>query len=288
MPALWNDAVTATSGALGRVSKPATITAESRPSAAGDPSLKPAAEVPGPRLPGLLQSWLGVVRPVETRLIVRKRYGPLFRTDDALAGELFHVADRGLVEQMFKWKPAQYNVGRAARGDGARHRALVDPPARRGASPAHAQADAAAVPRRRDRALRRRDRADHEPRDRRLAPGPDDPHPQRGAGRHNGGDHPRGLRHHRPRAHRRAQAPAAPAVVASPFLLLVQKDLGPRSPWGRFSATRDRVDALLYDEIEQPPRGPRPRAAQGHPDAAARRPRRGRASRSPTASCATS
>ena len=31
----------------------------------------------------------------------------------------------------------------------------------------------------------------------------------------------------------------------------VQKDLGPRSPWGRFLARRDRVDALLYDEIER-------------------------------------
>ena len=31
----------------------------------------------------------------------------------------------------------------------------------------------------------------------------------------------------------------------------MQKDLGPRSPWGRFLARRDRVDALLYDEIER-------------------------------------
>jgi cytochrome P450 len=37
----------------------------------------------------------------------------------------------------------------------------------------------------------------------------------------------------------------------NPLLLLVQKDLGPRSPWGRFLARRDRVDALLYDEIER-------------------------------------
>ena len=42
---------------------------------------------------------------------MRERYGPVFRTNDAIAGELFHIADRDLIEQMFKWKPAEYNVG---------------------------------------------------------------------------------------------------------------------------------------------------------------------------------
>ncbi len=37
----------------------------------------------------------------------------------------------------------------------------------------------------------------------------------------------------------------------NPLLLLVQRDLGPRSPWGRFLRVRDHVDALLYDEIER-------------------------------------
>ena len=31
----------------------------------------------------------------------------------------------------------------------------------------------------------------------------------------------------------------------------MQKDLGPRSPWGRFLRLRDRVDRLLYEEIER-------------------------------------
>jgi cytochrome P450 len=35
----------------------------------------------------------------------------------------------------------------------------------------------------------------------------------------------------------------------SPFLLFMQRDLGPLSPWGRFIRVRDRVDALLYEEI---------------------------------------
>jgi cytochrome P450 len=37
----------------------------------------------------------------------------------------------------------------------------------------------------------------------------------------------------------------------NPLLLFVQKDLGPRSPWGRFLRLRDHVDGLLYEEIER-------------------------------------
>src|SRR5688500_14096176 len=39
--------------------------------------------------------------------------------------------------------------------------------------------------------------------------------------------------------------------AVNPLLLFVQKDLGPRSPWGRFLARRDRVDGLLFAEIER-------------------------------------
>jgi cytochrome P450 len=31
----------------------------------------------------------------------------------------------------------------------------------------------------------------------------------------------------------------------------IRRDLGPRSPWGRFIRDRDRVDAMLYDEISK-------------------------------------
>ena len=77
----------------------------------GRASPKPGSEVPGPRLPRPLQSWLGVIRPIGSRLALRERYGPVFRTNDALLGEVFHICDRELVEQMFKWKPGDYNVG---------------------------------------------------------------------------------------------------------------------------------------------------------------------------------
>src|SRR5438132_4233260 len=72
---------------------------------------RPASVAPGPRVPRLLQTWLGVIRPVETRLAARRRYGPVFRSRDAIAGELFHIADRDLIEQMFKWQPHEYIVG---------------------------------------------------------------------------------------------------------------------------------------------------------------------------------
>ena len=104
---------------------------------------------------------------------MRRRYGPLFRTNDVLAGPMIHVADRALIEQMFKWKPAQYRVAEPRQImepvtgpesilllDGDRHmrmRKLMLPPF-------HGEAIAR---------LRRADRGDHEPRDRRLAAGPD-------------------------------------------------------------------------------------------------------------------
>src|ERR671921_3056848 len=73
------------------------------------------SQIPGPRMPRLAQTLLGITRPLEARLEMRDRFGRVFRTRDAIAGELVHVAQRDLVEQMFKWKPAQYNVGEPRR-----------------------------------------------------------------------------------------------------------------------------------------------------------------------------
>ena len=238
------------------VSSPPTATAPPKPPAAAGAAPKPAAEVPGPRLPRLLQSWLGVFYPVEARLIVRKRYGPIFRSNDAIAGELFHVADRGLIEQMFKWKPAQYNVAEPREVmapvvgpssilllDGERHlrmRKLMLPPFHGDAIAHYGEVIEEITSREIDRwrpgdTVRMRPVAQAITMEviiravfgiadqarvaelKRLLPGLSSP---------------------------------------NPFLLLMQKDLGPRSPWGRFLRRRDRVDALLYDEIEQRRREP--------------------------------
>ena len=78
-----------------------------------------------------------------------------------------------------------------------------------------------------------------------------------------------------PGAHRRAAARAPATVVAESLLLLVQKDLGPRSPWGRFLRVRDRVDRLLYAEIEGRRSDSEARGARRHPRPAPVRARRG-------------
>ncbi|MCB9594921.1 MAG: cytochrome P450 [Sandaracinaceae bacterium] len=47
---------------------------------------------------------------------------------------------------------------------------------------------------------------------------------------------------------------------SSPGLMVswTQRDLGPRSPWGRYVRTRDRTDALIYGEIDARRADPRP------------------------------
>ena len=183
--------------------------------------------------------------------MMRKRYGKLFRTHDVLAGEIIHVADRALIEQMFKWKPAQYRVAEPRQImepvtgpesilllDGDRHmrmRKLMLPPF-------HGEAIARFAELIEEIANREIDdwRAGQTIRTRTVAQtitleviiravfGVTDDE--------------------RVEEFKRL-LPGLSAV--NPLLLLVQRDLGPHSPWGRFLARRDRVDALLYDEIEQ-------------------------------------
>jgi cytochrome P450 len=183
--------------------------------------------------------------------MMRRRHGRLFRTHDVLAGEMIHVADRELIEQMFKWKPAQYNVSEPRQImepvtgpesilllDGDRHmrmRKLMLPPF-------HGDA------------IVRFTELMKQVTDREI-------------------DSWRSGQTIRTRTV--AQTVTLEVIIravfgitdaarieefkrllpdlssANPALLLVQKDLGRWSPWGRFLARRDRVDALLYDEIER-------------------------------------
>jgi cytochrome P450 len=219
----------------------------------GEVRTKPASEVPGPRLPRPLQSWLGVSRPVESRLATRRRYGPVFRSNDAIVGEVFHVADRELIEQMFKWKPAQYNVGEPRQVmepvtgptsvlllDGDRHlrmRKLMLPPFH-GEAIAH-YADLIEQITRREI---ERWRPGGTVRTRTVAQtitmeviiravfGISDP--QRVAE----------LKGVLPRL-----SSVNPLLAFEPM----RKDLGRHSPWGRFLRNRARVDGMLYEEIER-------------------------------------
>lgn len=210
-----------------------------------------ASQVPGSRIPRPLQTVAGVVWPVQARLIMRRRYGKVFRSNDALAGELIHVAERDLVEQMFKWKPADYNVSEPRQVmepvtgpssilllDGERHlrmRKLTLPPFHGEAIAHYAELIREITNREIDswrpgQTVRLRSVAQAITMDViiRAVFGITDP------------DRIAELQRLLPRL-------SSP----SPFLLLIQKDLGPRSPWGRFVRLRDHVDRLLYEEIER-------------------------------------
>ena len=218
--------------------------------------MKTARDVPGPRMPRVAQTWMGVARPIQARLQMRERYGPVFRTNDALAGTMIHVADRDLIEQMFKWKPAQYTVAEPRQImepvtgpesilllDGDRHlrmRKLMLPPFH-GEAIAHYAGIVEEITNREIDGWRPGVRL----RTRALAQtitmeviiravfGVSDP-----------------LRvGELKRLMPKLSSP-------SPLLLLVQRDLGRHSPWGRFIRLRDRVDELLYEEIERRRRDP--------------------------------
>ena len=212
---------------------------------------RPAGEVPGPRLPRLAQSLLAVGWPIEVRLALRRRYGPVFRTRDAIVGEIFQIADRDLVAQMFKWKPAEYNVGEPRQLmepvtgptsilllDGVPHmrmRKLMLPPFHGEAIAHYAELIRQITDREIDawrpgQRIRTREVAQAITMEViiRVVFGITDPG-------------------------RIAQLKRLlPRLSSINPLLAIERarlDLGPRSPWGRFVRTRARVDAMLYEEI---------------------------------------
>ncbi len=212
-------------------------------------SARPASEIPGLPLPGPLQSWLGIAFPVEARLTMRKRYGRVFRSNDSIAGELFHIADRDLVEEMFKWKPASYEVAEPRQTmepvvgpasllllDGDRHmrmRKLMLPPFHGQAIAHYAELIEEITDREIDKwgpgeTIRTRTVAQEITLEVmiRTVFGVSDP-----------------VRI----AELKRRLPRLSSI--NPVLLVMQKDLGPLSPWGRFVRNRDRVDEILYEEI---------------------------------------
>jgi cytochrome P450 len=184
-------------------------------------------------------------------MAMRQRYGPIFRTRDAIAGEVFHIAEREVVEQMFKWKPAEYNVGEPRQVmepvtgpssilllDQERHmrmRKLMLPPFH-GEAIAHFAEVIEQITSREIDSWRQGQVVQMRPVAQRITMeviiravfGVTDP----------------GRIAELQRLLPRLSSP-------NPLLLLVQRDLGPRSPWGRFLRLRDQVDALLYEEIAE-------------------------------------
>src|SRR2546423_2596384 len=221
--------------------------------AAGDAPPKSASEVPGPRLPRALQSWLGFVHPVQSRMAARRRYGPVFRSKDLIAGEVFHIADRALIEQMFKWKPAEYNVGEPRQAmepvtgsssilllDAERHlrmRKLMLPPFH-GDAVAHFAELIEQIAQREIDSWRPGDTI----RTRTAAQKITLEVIIRAVFGITDSDRVDELKDVLPR----------PSAI-NPALAFgaVPRGLGPRSPWGRFVRDRDRVDEMLYEEIQR-------------------------------------
>jgi len=180
---------------------------------------------------------------------MRKRYGRVFRSNDSIAGELFHIADRDLVEEMFKWKPTAYEVAEPRQTmepvvgsasllllDGDSHmrmRKLMLPPFHGQAIAHYAELIEQITDREIDgwrpgETIRTRTVAQTITLEVmiRTVFGVSDP-----------------VRI----AELKRRLPRLSSI--NPVLLVMQKDLGPLSPWGRFIRNRDRVDEILYEEI---------------------------------------
>jgi cytochrome P450 len=211
-----------------------------------------ASDVPRPRLPRALQSWLGVIRPFESRFALRRRYGPVFLSNDVIAGQVFHIADRALIEQMFKWKPSQYNVGEPRQLmepvtgpssilllDGEHHmrmRKLMLPPFHGEAIARYSRLIEEITNREIDgwrpgEVIRTRSVAQTITMEViiRAVFGITDPNRV---------------------AELRRLLPRLSSINPILGIEAVRRDLGPRSPWGRFVRDRDRADEMLYSEIE--------------------------------------
>lgn len=183
--------------------------------------------------------------------MLRKRYGSVFRSNDSIAGEFFHIADRDLVEQMFKWKPSEYNVAEPRQImepvvgsasllllDADRHlrmRKLMLPPFH-GQAIAHY---AELIEQIADREIDRWSPGDTI-RTRTVAQAITLEVMIRAVFGVSDLDRVAELKRRLPRL-----------SSINPVLLVMQKDLGPLSPWGRFIRNRDRVDEILYEEIRQ-------------------------------------
>ena len=185
-------------------------------------------------------------------MALRARYGDVFRSNDVLAGQLFHIADRALIEQIFKWKPAQYNVGEPRQVmepvtgpssilllDAERHmrmRKLMLPPFHGEAIAQYAELIEQITNREIDKwrpadTIRTRTVAQTITMEViiRAVFGITDP------GRV---------------AELKRLLPRLSSINPVLGIEMMRRDLGPRSPWGRFIRDRDRVDQMLLEEID--------------------------------------
>jgi hypothetical protein len=186
-------------------------------------------------------------------MAARRRYGPVFRSNDLIAGEVFHIADRALIEQMFKWKPAEYNVGEPRQVmepvtgpssilllDAERHlrmRKLMLPPFHGDAIAQYAELIEQITQREIDGW-----RAGEVVSTRTVSQTITMEVIIRAVFGITDSDRVAELKGVLPRL-----------SSINPILAFeaMRRDLGPRSPWGRFVRDRERVDEMLYEEIRR-------------------------------------
>jgi cytochrome P450 len=210
------------------------------------------ASAPGPRLPAVVQTALFSARPVAFLDACRRRYGPVFTLDIVPFGRLAYLADPQACKEVFTGDPAVFRAGEANQFmaptlgrasllllDGADHlrtRKLMLPSFHGEAVKRYAQvmADIAAA------------EIDHWPTG---TPFPVRPSMQRITlevilRAVFGIEDAERLQ--------RLRALLTDLTEQNPAYLWFEwsrVDLGPRSPFGRYLRVRDRVDAMLFDEI---------------------------------------
>ncbi len=217
----------------------------------GAVATRPASAIPGPRAPRLLQSFVGVVFPVSSKLSLRKRYGPIFRVNDAILGEVVHLADPQLAGEVFKWKPDAYNVGEPREVmspitgpssilllDGDRHmrmRKLMLPPFHGDAIAHYAELIEQIADREIDRW-----RVGETIKTRAVAQAVTMEVIIRAVF---------GISDDERIAELKQLLPQLSSIHPILAFDIVRRELGGRGPWGRFVRARDRTDEMLYDEI---------------------------------------
>lgn len=215
---------------------------------------------PGPRMPAPLQTLGAVTRPHSFLGRARERYGSMFTVHLVPYGRVVYLADPALIKEVFKGDPKVFHTGKARailapvlgehslllldEDEHLRQRKMMQPAFHGDALSRYAEAMTALTEEEVERwpedepfALRPRMRDITLEVILRVVIGARDP--QRRSG----------LRD------------ALSALLSiHPTVLLVarwaRRDLGPWSPWGRFSRARDAADALLYEEIRARRRAP--------------------------------
>ena len=210
---------------------------------------------PGPRAPRALQTFLWLTRPTRVFDYCARRYGDPFTLRVMLAGNMVYVADPGAVRAVFTGDPERFRAGEAytimeptggKRSlfllDGPEHlrmRKLLLPPLHGSRlkrwAPLIADVTERAVrrwPVGEPFALRPVTEAITMEVILRIVFGIREP------------ARAEELRRLLPRLFAVSLAQAPSFVVPA-----LRKDLGPRSPWGRYVRLRGRIDELLYDEI---------------------------------------